>query len=110
MGWLLKELRHAFAVGPNPAGEKRVLPSSLERLARAIVDRGMETPAIILLETVRPLNFVTGQTMLAAWPLIKMAHDWIDYREVAKALEDRRTLGDLAARIEELAGAKGSAP
>ncbi len=110
MGWFLKELRHAFAVGPNPASEKRALPSSLERLAQSIVDRGMETPAIILLESVRPLNFVTGQTMLAAWPLIKMAHDWTDYREVATALEDRRMLGDLTARIEELADADGAEP
>ncbi|MCP4677450.1 MAG: hypothetical protein GY854_18445 [Deltaproteobacteria bacterium] len=110
MGWLLKELKHAFAVGPSSTNEKKILPSSLERLAQAIVDRGMEIPAIILLETVRPLNFVTGQTMLAAWPLIKMARDWTDYREVAEALEDRRTLGDLAARIENLAGDRRAAP
>jgi hypothetical protein len=104
-----EKLRHAFAVDRIPAGEERTLPEPLERLANAVVDRGMETPAIIMLETMRPLNFLFGQAMLAAWPLVRLAAGWNDYREVAESLEDRRMLGNLAARIERLAFEKGAA-
>jgi hypothetical protein len=106
----LDELKHAFAVDKIPKGQDTRLPEPLDRLAKAVVERGMEAPAIILLETVRPLNFLTGQAMLAAWPLVRMAADGEDYREVAESLEDRRMLGNLVARIEQLAFEKGAGP
>ena len=81
----------------------------LERVARGVVDRKMETPAIIFLETIRPLNFMTSQTMLAAWPLVKLAGGRDAYREVAESLEDRETLHRLVLRIEELS-ALGATP
>ena len=102
MAGFKEKLKPAFAVDPEPAGRGDDLPEPLERLAQSLVDRGMETPAIILLESIRPLSFLTGQAMIAVWPLIKMASDWDDYKEVADSLEDRHVLGNLVNRIEEL--------
>jgi len=98
----LDKLRHAFAVGPDPAIRQRDLPAVLERLAREVVARRLETPAIIFLEGIRPLNFMASQTLFAAWPLVQLAGGWASYREVAECLEDRETLHRLALRIEEL--------
>lgn len=79
----------------------------LETIARKVVERGMETPAMILLESMVPLSFLGSQAMFAAWPLVKMAADGADYGEVARALEDRATMRLMADRIEELANAGG---
>ncbi|MCP4599433.1 MAG: hypothetical protein GY847_02670 [Proteobacteria bacterium] len=110
MGRFLDELKHAFAVNPDPDEKDLDLPEPLERLAKSVVERGMETPAIILLESVRPLSFLTGQAMVAAWPLVKMAANWDDYSQVADALEDRRTVQILASRIEALAWERQAVP
>jgi len=103
MGAILDELKHAFAVEPETPLAAGELPASLERVANAVVARGMETPAIVFLEAAVPLSFLGSQAMLALWPFVKLASIEADYREVAEALEDRRALRMLAARIEELA-------
>ena len=105
MGAFIDSLKHAFAVEPELPAKTTGLPAALERIAGAIVDRGLETPAIILLQAVVPLSFLGSQAMFACWPLVKLASIEADYREVAAALEDRRTLGRLASRIEELSTA-----
>ncbi|MBW2276690.1 MAG: hypothetical protein JRF63_04305 [Deltaproteobacteria bacterium] len=103
MGAILDELRHAFAVEPETRITGGELPASLERIAEAVVSRGMETPAIVFLEAATPLSFLGSQAMFALWPFVKLASIEADYREVARALEDRRSLRMLATRIEELA-------
>jgi hypothetical protein len=108
MSTFMKRLKHAFAVEADYDVSSRGLPSGLEKIAREVVDRGMETPAIILLESMVPLSFLGSQALFAAWPLVKMAADGSDYREVARALEDRRTLRLMADRIEELAASGGA--
>ena len=110
MGKLLNQLNHAFSVGPIPSDDDAPLPEPLFRLAKSIVERGMETPAIILLESMRPLSFLTGQTMLAAWPLIKLAAGSDDFRIIAEALEDRQTVHRLVNRIEDLSRQKEASP
>ena len=102
MGAILDELRHAFAVEPETPVSGGELPPSLERIARAVVSRGMETPAIVFLEAATPLSFLGSQAMFAFWPFVKLASIDADYHEVARSLEDRRALRMLAARIEEL--------
>jgi hypothetical protein len=100
---IVEKLQHAFGVGPEPDGELLRLPTLLEKLAVQIVERQMETVAIVLLESIKPLNFLAGQTLHGVMPLIKMVGGTKNYREVANALEDRRTLGLLIRRIETLA-------
>jgi len=44
----------------------------LERLARRVAELRLETPAILTLETARPLSLVAGQAMLFLEPLAQM--------------------------------------
>lgn len=108
MRGLREKLRHAFAVDPEP-GPDSALPETLERLARLAVQRRMEIPAVIFLETIRPLGFLASQAALAAWPLLKAFGGFEGFREAAQSLEDRRTLQRLIDRIEDLAHARKQA-
>jgi hypothetical protein len=105
MSTFVETLKGAFSMrraGP-PA-----LPASLERLARAAVDRGLETPALIIVESVAPVSFLGSQVASALSPLARMAGVCDALPEIAEALEDRRTLRALADRIEELSAEKGA--
>jgi hypothetical protein len=103
MGSLKEVLAHAFAIGPGPAGGSPELPAVLERAAGGIVARGLETPAVVALESLAPLGFLGGQAMLAAGPLVSALFPGDDWHEAAVALEDRRILRRFAERIEQLA-------
>jgi hypothetical protein len=102
MATLIETLRHAFAV--RPAGAP-TLPPALERLAEAAVARRLETPAIVLLESMVPVVFLGSQALAAAAPLARLLGVADDVDEIALALEDRRTVRLLADRIEALAAA-----
>lgn len=108
MSTFVKKLKHAFAIEPEYDVREKGLPDGLDRIAREVVARGMETPAIILLESAVPLSFLGSQAVVAAWPLARMAGRGEDFSEVAEALEDRRTLRAMADRIEALASGDAS--
>ena len=101
------KLRHAFAVKSTCEGADNKLPEVHEQLAHAIVNRGMETPAIIFLETVIPLNFLGSQIIYALWPLWKMAAlpGEATLGEIAGHFESRETIRRLINRIEDMATA-----
>jgi len=101
MSTFVETLKHAFAVRRTEA--PAALPAALERFARGVVERRMETPAIIFLESVVPLSFLGSQAMCAASPVARMLGAPGDFEEIAEALEDRGTVRRLALRIEELA-------
>lgn len=73
----------------------------LERFAEAIVKRGLVAPAILFLESVRPLNFVASQSMLFFAPLVGAIfprHEW----EVLQGLLERRSsIEHIVSRIEK---------
>jgi hypothetical protein len=94
--------RHAFALEPALPPEEDGLPDVLERFALQVVERRMETPAILFLETVRPLNFIGSQLMFAASPLVGLFRNTHQLNEVACALEHRGAVERLVQRIEQL--------
>ena len=84
----------------------------LERLARRVVELKLETPALLTLETARPLSVLAGQAMLFFEPFAQALFRLPDYRRLAALVERREALEALAAMIEraaderERAGAK----
>ena len=106
MGAFIDELKHAFAVGSVPA-EDGEMPAVLERFAASVVARGLEIPAMLLLETARPLSFLAGQGLFAVSPILKTIADSEEYEVLAEALEERRTVVQLISRIETLDAEKG---
>ena len=94
--------QHAFALAPEVAPEAGQLPDILERFASTVVKRRMETPTILFLEMVKPLNFLGSQLVCAAVPIAGVFTSADELNQVAKALEHRGAISALVTRIEEL--------
>jgi len=75
----------------------------IERVGRIIVERRLETPALLFLESNRPLTFLAGQGALATMPLIGGFIPPAEIEALARVLESEDSLDLLVARIEELA-------
>jgi hypothetical protein len=72
----------------------------LERLADRVVELRMEIPAILTLETARPLSLLAGQTMTFFEPVVQALFRVSDYRIYASLVERRECL-DLLSRLIE---------
>jgi len=88
---------------PDP--EKTNLPEDenavLEKLAHKVVDRGMTVPAILFLESVKPLNYIGSQAMVFFEPIVQSVFNFKDYDTMRIALEKRETLEILLVKIEK---------
>ena len=74
-----------------------------DRLAKWICDRRLETPAVLFLETLRPLSFVGSQAMLFFQPFANALFATPDYERLARLLDDRANLEILIRTIEHTA-------
>ena len=96
-------LKHAFAIEPDkpvePTDAQRAI---IDRLFRQVIARGLTTPALIFLESVRPLNYVSSQTLHFFVPVLAVVADAQACRELADFLEHRGSVDYLCRRIEEL--------
>jgi hypothetical protein len=89
-----------------PDSGRELLPEEqqavLDKLAHQVVKRGMTVPAIIFLESIKPLNFIASQAMVFFEPIIQTIFDFRDYDNLRLALERRESLEILLCKIEEL--------
>ncbi len=87
-----------------PRSEKEVLPQEeaavLDKLARKTVEKGMTVPAILLLESVKPLNFIGSQVLVFFEPIVQTVFNFKDYDTFRCALEKRESIEILITRIE----------
>ena len=93
-------LRHAFAVQPetHPLSAEDV--DLMERVAGAIVRRGMAAPATVFLESLGPMNFLGSQALHFLVPIIECAFDAGEIDRVARLLERRDSIARLITMIE----------
>jgi hypothetical protein len=75
----------------------------LDRLAAWIVARRLETPAVLFLESVRPMSFVGAQAMFFLEPFARAVFNATDYERLARLLERRSSLELLVRTIENAA-------
>lgn len=75
----------------------------LERLARRVAELRLEVPALLTLETARPLSLLAGQAMLFFEPFVQALFHLDEYRRLAALVERRDALEELARRIERAA-------
>jgi hypothetical protein len=96
------EIAPGFEVTP----EQR--DAMIESLARKVVDRGMEVPAVLLLEVTKPASFIISQAILFAGPVVYpfLGFDRVD--RFAGFLNSRENIEKLIRRIEGLAEGKES--
>ena len=72
----------------------------LERIAEATVRWKMTVPAILFLESVKPLSFVGSQTMYFFEPMVRAIFAVPDYERVAALMERRENVEALLVAIE----------
>ena len=97
-------LRHAFMVEKEsdfaPDEQDRAL---IDTVCREVVKRGMATPAILFLESTRPLNYIGSQTMTFFEPVmhavLRHPEAW---KRFARILEHRGSVEFISRRIDEL--------
>lgn len=73
----------------------------IEKFAREIVARRLSVPAILFLETVKPLSFLGSQAMVFLEPIIQSVFAFKSYREIYLLLERRENLELLLQEIEK---------
>jgi hypothetical protein len=88
-----------------PEGGRKALPSEedavIDKLAQKVVERRMAVPAIMFLESVKPLNYISSQAMVFFEPIVQTVFNFRDYDTLRTALEKRETIEVLLLRIEE---------
>lgn len=72
----------------------------LERLARRAADLGITAPAILFLETAKPLAYFGAQFLWAAQPFLSALFPADDLRDAARLLENPAAVEALIARLE----------
>jgi hypothetical protein len=85
--------------------EERPLPEHkevMDRFARKIIDWRMTAPAILFLESAKPLSFLGNQALVFFQPMVQSIFNFKTYDEVVEILEDRDNLEYLLSKIEEL--------
>ena len=77
----------------------------IDRLAARVVELRLEVPAILSLETGRPLSLLAGQAMVFFEPLVAALFRLSDYRRIARLVERRDAIERLLRAIERHADA-----
>jgi hypothetical protein len=102
MNWqkLKAAIAHAFAYddGRDEITEQDI--ALLDKVAESVVRRRLTTPAILLLESTGPLNFVGSSLMAFFRPIAGLAVRTNDYERFERLLEKRCSLRLLVERIE----------
>jgi hypothetical protein len=100
---LRNEFAHAFAVTPiEPAFTPEDI-ALLEKVARAIVRRGMTMPALLFLESLGPLNFLGSQVLHGLRPFLDLVCNATEMERLAGILERRDSVPLLIAIVQEQA-------
>ena len=72
----------------------------LDRLAVRAVQLRMEVPAILTLETSKPVTVIASQALIFFEPMIQALFRFTDYRRFTALIERRDVIESLIARIE----------
>src|SRR5436309_11873197 len=109
MGWF----RQAFAI--SKPGSVPLTPQQeeiIDRLAAKVVEWQMSVPAVLFLESMKPLNYVGSQLLVFFAPIVNSLFTIKDYDDFVKLMEERGNVEILLERIEarEAARDKGRSP
>ena len=97
MGWL----RNAFAI--KKPGTEALTPRQeeiLDRLAAKVIEWRMSVPAVLFLESVKPLNYIGSQILVFFSPIVNSVFTIRDYDEFVALMEERGNAERLLQKIE----------
>ncbi len=101
---IIDGFKHAFATDGVKLEDS---DTALIRKQADFVDkRDMSIPAVMFLESVRPLNFVGSQSMVFFKPILSRFFSRYEYDRIANILEKREVVDLLIREIEKKADAK----
>jgi len=99
---IIKDLKHAFALDKNEnklPSEEQILIA--DKVCSEISRRHLTTPALIFLESFRPLNYIGSQALHFFYPFISAITNAKGYKIFSEFLETRNSIDYLYQRIEE---------
>lgn len=99
-GKIRAELVHAFSTKSEAEIFTIEDLELLQRIADAVVKRGMTAPATVFLESLGPMNFLGSQALHFLTPILEFAFNVKELEQVARLLERRDTIARLIALIE----------
>ena len=73
----------------------------LDRLSEFVVTRRMTVPAILFLESIKPLSFLGSQALYFFEPMVRALFTIPEYERFAALLERRENIEVLLVKIEE---------
>ena len=95
------ELSHAFSTKSGAEAFTIEDLALLERVADAVVKRGMTAPATVFLESLGPMNFLGSQALYFLTPIVEWAFNAKEVEQVARLLERRDTISRLITVIDK---------
>ncbi len=99
----MKWLKHAFATDPpGPAKPDETQRALLEKLCREVVRRRLTTPVLLMLESSRPLNYVSAQLLHYLQPIVSILADTANYQKLTAFLEQRGSIDYVYQRLEAI--------
>ena len=93
-------MRHAFAISSESDRLTSEDEEIVQKVAQGVVRRRLAAPAVMLLESVRPLNFLGSQTLAFFEPIVSVVLDANKCRRFRELLEKRSTVPALIDAIE----------
>lgn len=78
----------------------------LGKLAQTVVSRRLTAPAILFLETSKPLSFIGSQFLVAIQPFIQAVFNFNQYDRIVQLLEDRENVELFIQLIESMEAEK----
>lgn len=100
---IIDGFKHAFATGGEALADNEI--ELIRKLADFVARRNMSVPAVMFLESVRPLNFVGSQAMVFFKPLLSRFFTRDEYDKLAIIMEKREVIDLLIREIEQKADA-----
>ncbi len=98
--------REMFSLGSRKEGaEEELSPEQeevLRKVAAKVVRWKMSIPAILFLESVKPLNYIGSQMMVFFEPFVTTLFSWKEYVHFRIIMEQRENVERLLQKIEEL--------
>ena len=98
-----EKLKHAFAIGKSesfsPNKREKVI---VEKVCNEIVKRHVTLPAIVMLETFRPLNYLGSQVMHFFQPIISSILTIDGYSDFTTLLEKRESIDYIINKLKSI--------
>ena len=79
------------------------LNAAISSIAKKVVDRRLEMPAVLLLEMHKPLSFIISQSAVVAIPLLGPLVGVQRIVDFSKIMRNRENIDRLISRIEDMA-------